>query len=452
MVLPDLKDSEVKKLETLIFDFLWSGKSHKVCKKDCKLPEKEGGLGIIDIKAFWQSLKFSWIRRALNTNAFWPNILIEEVNTVTGLNLNLVEIFQLGPKYLDFLGKKIGNGFWSQVLRIIDPIMQGAIFCIPENISYASIWDNPLILRNKKPIKKHSYLGWSDKINQMSDFYHPNTNRLMTKDEFEHFHLLQIEHQTFIEMAYIFKNARQKIGLVESSKFPVYRPCQPLLIAIANSVKKGCNRYYSLLRRKHFLSSTVVKREEKWHQELGITLSTRFWNNAYRLTSSIKNDNYMKWIQFQINRNSLHTNYIVNKFQVNVSPLCTFCTRAGLVNPGLELITELFYDCSIVTKLWTDIKVWFSSLDIEIPVQRKTILFGLHDQDYTSVPNYVILSGKCFIWRSRTGVIDLSLTNFQRFLFFKLDDMRNSYIYAKNEHKFDQWLIVYECLLRLKNE
>ena len=103
-----------------------------------------------------------------------------------------------------------------------------------------------------------------------------------------------------------------------------------------------------------------------------------------------------------------------------------------MVNPGLELITELFYDCSIVTKLWTDIKVWFSSLDIEIPVQRKTILFGLHDQDYTSVPNYVILSGKCFIWRSRTGVIDLSLTNFQRFLFFKLDDMRNSYIYAKN--------------------
>ena len=111
---------------------------------------------------------------------------------------------------------------------------------------------------------------------------------MMTKDEFEHFHLLQIEHQTFVELAYIFKNARQKIGLVETSRFPVYRPCQPLLIALANSVKKGCNKYYSLLRRKNFLSSTVVKREEKWHQELGITLSTRFWNGAYRLTSSIK--------------------------------------------------------------------------------------------------------------------------------------------------------------------
>jgi len=115
--------------------------------------------------------------------------------------------------------------------------MQRAIFCIPENISYASIWDNPLILRNEKPIKKHLYPGWSDKINQMSDFYHPNTNKMMTKDEFEHFHLLQIEHQTFVELAYIFKNARQKIGLVETSRFPVYRPCQPLLIALANSVK-----------------------------------------------------------------------------------------------------------------------------------------------------------------------------------------------------------------------
>ena len=123
-----------------------------------------------------------------------------------------------------------------------------------------------------------------------------------------------------------------------------------------------------------------------------------------------------------------------------------------MINPRLELITELFYDCNIVTKLWNDIKLWLSSLNIEISVQRKTILFALHDQDCTSVQNYVILSGKCFIWRSRIGNIDLSLANFQRFLFFKLDDSRNSYIYAKNEPKFDQWLIVYECLLRLKNE
>ena len=298
MILPNLKDTELKKFENLALRFLWNGKSHKVCKKDSKLLKKEGGLGLIDIRTFWQSLKFSWVRRALNTNAFWPNILTEGVSNIVGHQLNVAEIFQLGPKHLDLIGKKMKNRFWSQVFKTIDPVMQGAIVCCPENISLTSIWDNPFVLKNEKPVKKVSYPSLSGKIKTMEDFYSPNTNTLMSKDEFERIHQITLDHQTFVEFNYIVKNARRRLGLMDTTRDAVYRPSQPLIIAIANSVKKGCNKYYSYIRRKDNINSTVKEREVKWHQELGYTLGVRFWNTAYKLTADIKNDNYMKWIQF----------------------------------------------------------------------------------------------------------------------------------------------------------
>ena len=452
MVLPDLKTADLKIIENLALTFLWNGKTHKVCKKDTKIIEKEGGLGMVDIKAFWQALKFSWVRRALNTNAFWPNILSDCVGKAVGHTLNVVDIFQLGPKYLDLIGKKIGNRFWSEVFKTIDPIMQGAIICFPENISSTPIWDNPLVLRNEKPIKKVSYPNLSHKIKTLEDFYSPNTSNLMSKEEFECMYQINMDHQTFVEFTYIIKNTRQRLGLVDTVGVAVFRPSQPLIIAIANSVQKGCNKYYYYIRRRFNMTSTINEREEKWHEELGYTLGVRFWNKTYKLTSDIKNDNYMKWIQFQINRKSLYTNYILNKFQATIPPSCTFCVRSGSSNPKLELISELFFDCIPVNLFWGDIRDWLLTLNIDLTISKNSILFGNHDHESMSVPNYVVLCGKCYIWHSRVNNQDISLINFQYFLFYKLDDMRNAYIHYDKECSFDQWKVIYDCLLRIKNE
>ena len=70
LVLPKLDNRKIKSIETLIYTFLWGGKSEKVSRNDTKLNEKAGGLGLVDIHAFWQSLKFSWLRRFLSTNCF----------------------------------------------------------------------------------------------------------------------------------------------------------------------------------------------------------------------------------------------------------------------------------------------------------------------------------------------------------------------------------------------
>ena len=113
--MPDINTIQLKELEKLIFQFLWNNKPDKVSREHSKLKEQAGGLGVTDIKSFWQALKFSWFRRALNTKAFWPNILIHEIKDIVGHEVTISDIMQFWPNYLSFIAKKIKNNFWKQV-------------------------------------------------------------------------------------------------------------------------------------------------------------------------------------------------------------------------------------------------------------------------------------------------------------------------------------------------
>ena len=91
---------------------------------------------------------------------------------------------QFGPNFLSFIAKKIKNNFWKHVFLGVNPIMQGAIFCHPENLFIAPLWDNPLILRNNKPMKRSAFTNLSEKVNTMSDFYKQGSNLFLEREAF----------------------------------------------------------------------------------------------------------------------------------------------------------------------------------------------------------------------------------------------------------------------------
>ena len=181
MVLPNLDSKKIKYLENLILNFLWENKPDKVCREDAKRCAKAGGLGIIDLHNFWRSLKFSWLRRACSTNAFWPKILCLKTKQILNYEPKITELLQLGPNVLNDIGKKTSNNFWKDVFCSVTPFMQGALFSYPEKIISAPFWDNPCISRNNRAIKKSSFPNIAMKINTISDFYIPSTGQLYTK-------------------------------------------------------------------------------------------------------------------------------------------------------------------------------------------------------------------------------------------------------------------------------
>ena len=456
LVLPDLNATQIKKIESLLFNFLWDNKPDKVCREHSKLAEKAGGLGVPDIKSFWQALKFSWFRRALSTSAFWPSIFTEEIKGLVGYDVKISDILQFGPNKLKCLGGKIKNNFWKQTLSSVTPFMQGALFCYPEKIVIAPIWDNPIVTRNNKPLKMSDFPGVSHKLYTMSDFYEPGTFHPYSRAEIETKYEININDATLLELHYIFKIARIKLGLGDIHSLPTFLPSQPLLINILNLNQKGCNVFYRLLRKQLNLKTTLSIRENRWHTELQQTFGVDFWNKTYNLAANIKNENKMKFLQFQINRNSLYTNYKVNKFKNHISPYCSFCSpdpdlaQDGHRLPHPELVSHLFFDCDIVHNLWIEVQSWLRMFNINLPFDRKSILFGLVNEESNSVLNYIILSVKYFIWKTKFQSQELFFQPFKHFLKNKLTDLKNSLIYIEMEDKFEPWLNVFNNLSTLE--
>ena len=92
-----------------LFKFIWDGKPDKICRKDIIKPVKKGGLGMVQVDVFWESLKFSWYRRLTSSEDTWPKILLSELsmNQVTSIN----QILFAGPSELKNWAKTIKNPF-----------------------------------------------------------------------------------------------------------------------------------------------------------------------------------------------------------------------------------------------------------------------------------------------------------------------------------------------------
>jgi len=72
--LPD-PDNLLKELNTLLFSFLWGGKTDKIKRSGMCQGYEVGGLKMVDVKSFVSALKISWHRRILFDNGKITKIL-----------------------------------------------------------------------------------------------------------------------------------------------------------------------------------------------------------------------------------------------------------------------------------------------------------------------------------------------------------------------------------------
>ena len=95
------------------------------------------------------------------------------------------------------------------------------------------------------------------------------------------------------------------------------------------------------------------------------------------------------------------------------------------------------------------VKGWLSTVNIEIPLDIKVLLFGLLDQQSNSVTNFIILSVKYYIWKTKHQNQELSLLAFKSFLKYKIENVKNAYIYEGKEYRFEPFVNVYDNLMSL---
>ena len=67
-VLPNPPNDILKKINNAIFDFLWDNKPDKIKRQTITQDYEKGGLKMLDIYKFLNSLKASWIKRVMDEN------------------------------------------------------------------------------------------------------------------------------------------------------------------------------------------------------------------------------------------------------------------------------------------------------------------------------------------------------------------------------------------------
>ena len=440
LVIPNPTKQMFKKLETILYKFLWGNKSEKVSREDTKLPEKLGGLGMPDVEKFWLAFKFSWLRRLLTSESYWPNILLLQISKIQRENLSASQLLELGPCLLGKIGKSLKNQFWAQVLLSTIKMVEGGAFCKPEMMIFYPFWYNPLIRRNNKVVKFEDFPEIRDKIGTLSDFYHPGTNKLMEHGEFQDRYNINISEIKFIDIRYIINLTLQKLNFPAKNLVCAAYPQKSTLIDIALATNKGCSTYYKILMKKQFLQNKIILRDDKWHNELQTRYSIDFWDKIRKLNAAIMFNNNLKWLQFQIIRNSLQTNYIVSHFKRTVSPMCKYCSIFE------EKISHLFWLCEHVNTFLVGVFQYVSSTGLNYEPSKSEFIFGCPKESFDHPKNYLSLLIKKYIWITKFKSASLTILGLKNYLKMCIGELKVIYDVKNKANLFHEWIYLYSDL------
>ena len=207
------------------------------------------------------------------------------------------------------------------------------------------------------------------------------------------------------------------------------------MIDIVTAVDKGCSMFYKTLTLKPSLNNKMYAREQKWHTELGKVFSVNFWDSTRALCAKIDFDNQLKWLQYQIVRNSLQTNYIVSHFNPSVSKQCSYCHNID----SQEIVSHLFWLCPYVNGFIEDVINFLSNQGLEYFPTKEQFLFGFSNQQNYDPSNFVSLVLKKYIWKSKFRSANLSLVGFISLLKVYLCDLKYFFSFKNMPELFNEW-------------
>ena len=79
--LPNPSENFFKTLNTILYNFIWDSPVDRIKRDTLTKTYSEGGLKMINVKAFASSLKLTWLRRLIRDNKKWQHIIMSEICT-----------------------------------------------------------------------------------------------------------------------------------------------------------------------------------------------------------------------------------------------------------------------------------------------------------------------------------------------------------------------------------
>ena len=378
IALPSPNINIFKKINDMLYEFLWDGKPDKIKRDVIKLKLESGGLGMIDIILFDKSLKLTWLRRLIRGKSKWKDLICTQYP-------KLKTILYFGDQFARDLSCEVKNIFWRDILSYFYEFYGKFELSTIEDLKASSFLFNKqfkvggMVISSKILIENNIFF-----ISQLM-----NEESFMTFEQFTQKYNIQMNFLTYYSIIQSIQKASKIDTLEETGELIKYQ--RPINVILKS--KKGSSDIYTA-----FLSSTnKSKGKDKW--KLLCNIDEDEWIGCFSFLKYSIKDTKLRWLQFRILHYILTTNRSVSKYKENQTELCTFC------NEHSETIQHLFWHCHIVRNFWNGLAHLISTRckhAERLVFREKLVLFGQEDFMYTDqVCNLIIIMAKLHIYRCK---------------------------------------------------
>ena len=418
--LPDPPECFMKKLDDIIYKFLWDSKPSKINRHTIQLEKEEGGLDMINLKNFISGLKLSWLRRLITDTDFKARVL--------NFYPMLKNLYKMGGEVTKVLVQHSFNPFWEEVIKKYEYLCNNTI---PENcsefVSEFIFFNRNIVIGGKIVYIK----DWIDKnIVQIGELLN-NNNQFMTYQEFINRYNINTDFITYQGIIQSIKSYMRKLNLnIEREEYTVQQPKVWKIILTGNTMIKT-----QLLQKgpKH----TAIT---KWNFKYGILNWEEIFKQIHQSTQETK----LKWFAYKIIYRIIPTNRHLFLLKIKGNPMCDFCKE------NEQTIIHLFWQCEHVSRFWARLETLIKETcrDHEnFNLSEELVLFGIKEHVEIGLILYlVILYAKYYIFICKIEERIPRVEYFRIFMKAKMmTEMKSQPEHRKN--LFNELLVPYQNLL-----
>ena len=378
--LPSPADNFVKKINSVLFSYLWENKPDKIKRSYVTLDYCKGGLQMIDLCSHIQSAKLMWMTRILQGRPSSWQLLFE---------CNISPIFKLskfGYGWCKCILKTIKNNFWKDVLQAWVGLCENLSIETSEQLLSSPIWYNPRISSTTLYYPKWFRHG----IEAIGDVIDTN-GILITEHKLKNkFNLPCINFLEMTRLKLLIKKYIQKCNIILQD---FRRPNIPREVEIVNSHTKSKD-FYKLINTRY----PEIGIKHKWNEDLNLSIQPNDWKKIFKICFKTVKDNYLIWFQYRILHRILGTRKLLYNMNKSPSPNCLFCGDSP------ETLIHLFCQCPKVASFWAEVEDWVTS-ETTFPTNftpSEIILGYLKDENFLPINVIIILTKNYIYTKSRT--------------------------------------------------
>ena len=381
----------IKRINTIIFSFIWNGKTDKVKRKILIQKYDLGGLKMIDFRNYVNAAKCVWIKKYLSSiNTSWKRTF-ECFSKKENLALFLRSNFDINE-----VTKSLPDYYKDSILTW---------HLLKSKGGREFIWYNKDIKINKKTIYNHRLFQaglWTLEdlyVDKIVIQFHVWLKRGAMPNDF-------LLWRGLVQKA-TKENLNSEIKFINRGYIQINNQSKEIE-GISQSDLNECFNRKDLQTLKKSDFKAKVK-----HENIHGAISDNEWRCIFNLLRSVKSRNYVKDIQYKIIYRFLATNKLLYKMKKVVSQNCSFCHIAP------ESLEHLLYNCNMVMNFWLQVfGKWNEHLNTEhIDCNLKIVIFGLLDRVNLSEKeaislNLIILCAKSYIWTCKQNKNNLNVNSF----------------------------------------